>query len=42
MRYDELIELGSEQKVKEAGKLTQKGKDHVVEDGEIHHFLFKV
>jgi len=42
MRYQDLIELGSEQKVKEAGKLTQKGKDHVVEDGEIHHFLFKV
>lgn len=42
MRYEDLIELGSEQKVKEAGKLTQKGRDHVVEDGEIHHFLFKV
>ena len=42
MRYQDLLELGSEQKVKEAGKLTQKGKDHVVEDGEIHHFLFKV
>lgn len=42
MRCQDLLELGSEQKVKEAGKLTQKGKDHVVEDGEIHHFLFKV
>jgi ribosome-binding ATPase len=42
IRYQDLIDLGSEQKVKEAGKLTQKGKDHVVEDGEIHHFLFKV
>ena len=42
MRYDDLIDLGSEQKCKESGKLTQKGKDHVVEDGEIHHFLFKV
>jgi hypothetical protein len=42
MRYQDLLELGSELKVKEAGKLTQKGKDHVVEDGEIHHFLFKV
>jgi GTP-binding protein YchF len=42
MRYQDLLELGSEAKVKDAGKLTQKGKDHVVEDGEIHHFLFKV
>jgi len=42
MRFEDLIELGSEQKVKESGKLTQKGKGHVVEDGEIHHFLFKV
>ena len=42
MKYEDLIELGSELKCKESGKLTQKGKDHVVEDGEIHHFLFKV
>ena len=42
MNYDDLIELETEAKVKEAGKLMQKGKDHVVEDGEIHHFLFKV
>ena len=42
MKFEDLIELGSELKCKESGKLTQKGKDHVVEDGEIHHFLFKV
>ena len=42
MHCRDLLELGSEQKVKEAGKYSQKGKDHVVEDGEIHHFLFKV
>jgi GTP-binding protein YchF len=42
MTFDDLTGLGSEAKVKEAGKLMQKGKDHVVEDGEIHHFLFKV
>ena len=42
MRYDDLLDLGSERGVKEAGRLMQKGKDHVVEDGEIHHFLFKV
>jgi ribosome-binding ATPase YchF (GTP1/OBG family) len=42
MRYEDLLNLGTERKVKEAGRLMQKGKDHVVEDGEIHHFLFKV
>ncbi len=42
MRYEDLLDLGTERKVKEAGRLMQKGRDHVVEDGEIHHFLFKV
>ncbi len=42
MIYDDLIGLGTEAKVKEAGRLMQKGKDHIVEDGEIHRFLFKV
>ncbi len=42
MTFDDLTGLGNEAKVKEAGKLMQKGKDHIVEDGEIHHFLFKV
>jgi ribosome-binding ATPase len=42
IRFEDLINLGSERSVKEAGRLMQKGKDHVVEDGEIHHFLFKV
>jgi ribosome-binding ATPase YchF (GTP1/OBG family) len=34
--------MGSEQKVKEAGRLMQKGKDYVVEDGDIINFLFNV
>ncbi len=42
MRYEDLISLGSERGVKEAGRLMQKGRDHVVQDGEVHHFLFKV
>lgn len=42
MKYDDLIELGSEPGVKEAGKLRQKGRNYVVEDGDIMHFLFKV
>jgi ribosome-binding ATPase YchF (GTP1/OBG family) len=42
MKYDDLFELGSEQKVKEAGKFMQKGKDYTVEDGDIINFLFNV
>jgi len=42
MKYADLHSLGSEQKVKEAGRWQQKGRDYVVEDGDIFHFLFKV
>ncbi len=42
MKYQDLIHLGSEQKVREAGKLLQKGRDYVVEDGDIINFLFNV
>jgi GTP-binding protein YchF len=42
MKYQDLIKLGSEQKVREMGKYLQKGKDYVVEDGDIINFLFNV
>ncbi len=42
MKYQDLIHLGNEQKVREAGKLMQKGRDYVVEDGDIINFLFNV
>jgi len=42
MKYQDLIRLGSEQKVKEMGKYLQKGRDYVVEDGDIINFLFNV
>jgi GTP-binding protein YchF len=42
MKYHDLIKLGSEQKVKELGKYMQKGRDYVVEDGDIINFLFNV
>ena len=42
MKYQDLIRLGSEQKVREVGKMMQKGKDYVVEDGDIISFLFNV
>jgi len=42
IKYEDLMKMGSEQKVKEAGKLMQKGKDYVVQDGDIINFLFNV
>lgn len=38
MKYDDLVEAGSEAAVKAAGKLMQKGKDYVVEDGDVMYF----
>ncbi|MBM4347721.1 MAG: redox-regulated ATPase YchF [Deltaproteobacteria bacterium] len=42
MKYQDLIHLGSEQKVKEVGRYMQKGRDYIVEDGDIISFLFNV
>jgi GTP-binding protein YchF len=42
MKYQDLVKLGSEQKVKEVGKYLQKGRDYIVEDGDIISFLFNV
>jgi len=42
MKYDDLIALGGEDKVKEAGKLCIKGKDYIVEDGDICLIRFSV
>ena len=42
MKYHDLINLGSEQRVKEVGRLMQKGRDYRVEDGDIINFLFNV
>lgn len=39
MKYDDLKELGDENEVKSKGKLMTKGKEYVVEDGDI--ILFK-
>lgn len=38
MKYDDLKELGTEAAVKAAGKYTQKGKEYVVNDGDICYF----
>lgn len=37
-KYEDFVELGDEASVKAAGKLLQKGKDYVVEDGDIIYF----
>jgi ribosome-binding ATPase YchF (GTP1/OBG family) len=42
MKSLELLEAGSESKLKETGKLYLKGKDYVVEDGDIVHVRFNV
>jgi len=42
MKYDDLMAAGSEQKVKQAGKMQLNGKDYVIGDGDICHFLFNV
>jgi len=42
MKYDDFVSLGSEQAVKEAGKLGVEGKDYIVQDGDIMHFRFNV
>lgn len=39
---EDLFALGSEQKVKEAGKLRIEGKDYEVKDGDVIHFRFNV
>jgi hypothetical protein len=39
---DDLFELGSEQKVREAGRLRQEGKEYEVRDGDVMHFKFNV
>ena len=40
--YEDLIECGSELKVKEAGKARLEGKDYIMQDGDICHFRFNV
>ena len=42
MKFDDLMAAGSEQGVKQAGKMQLHGKDYVIEDGDICHFLFNV
>lgn len=42
IKYDDYVALGSENAVKEAGKMGVEGKEYVVQDGDIMHFRFNV
>lgn len=42
IKYDDFVTLGSESAVRAAGKLATEGKEYVVQDGDIMHFLFNV
>jgi len=42
IKYDDYIAYGSENAVKEAGKMNVEGKEYVVQDGDIMHFRFNV
>ncbi len=40
--YDDFIEFSGEKGAKEAGKLRSEGKEYIVQDGDVVHFLFNV
>jgi len=42
IKYEDYVTLGSEAAVREAGKMNVEGKEYVVQDGDIMHFLFNV
>ncbi len=42
IKYQDFVELGSESACRAAGKLGSEGKDYIVQDGDIMHFLFNV
>ena len=42
IKYDELMEYGSEAELKKAGKMYLQGKDYIVVDGDILNIRFKV
>jgi GTP-binding protein YchF len=42
IHWKDLVDLGSEARCREAGKLRVEGKDYVVQDGDVVHFRFNV
>jgi ribosome-binding ATPase YchF (GTP1/OBG family) len=39
IKYEDYLQYRSETLIKEAGKMSVQGKDYVVQDGDIMHFL---
>ena len=42
INYNDYVNYKTETKVKEAGKMRVEGKDYIVKNGDIIHFLFNV
>ena len=42
IKYEDFIHYKSEAAVRAAGKLATEGKEYIVQDGDIMHFLFNV
>ncbi len=42
IKYADYVALGSEKAAREAGKIAIEGKEYIVQDGDIMHFLFNV
>ncbi|HEY7460733.1 MAG TPA: DUF933 domain-containing protein [Gemmatimonadota bacterium] len=42
MEHDELLRLGTEARMREAGKLRLEGKEYIIKDGDVAHFRFNV
>ncbi len=42
VHWKDLVELGSEARCREAGKLRIEGKDYVIQDGDVVNFRFNV
>ncbi len=40
--YEDFVECGGESKAREKGKLRVEGKEYIVKDGDVMHFLFNV
>jgi hypothetical protein len=40
MRFDDFVSAGSEARAREQGKVQTRGRDYVMADGDICHFLF--
>lgn len=40
--FEDMDQYGSEKAIREAGKFRSEGKDYVVQDGDVMHFLFNV